>query len=33
LVTGSLLVPIVVHAVLDLRALVLLPEGFAAAEG
>ncbi|HET6181219.1 MAG TPA: CPBP family intramembrane glutamic endopeptidase [Candidatus Sulfotelmatobacter sp.] len=31
LVTGSLLVPIVVHAVLDLRVLVLLPEGFAAA--
>jgi hypothetical protein len=26
-----LLVPIVVHAVLDLRVLVLLPEGFAAA--
>ena len=32
LITGSLLVPMVVHAVVDLRALVLLPEGFAAAE-
>jgi len=31
LITGSLLVPMVVHAVVDLRALVLLPEGFAAA--
>jgi len=26
--TGSLLLPIVVHAVMDLRALALLPEGF-----
>ena len=32
LITGSLLVPMVVHAVVDLRALALLPEGFATAE-
>jgi membrane protease YdiL (CAAX protease family) len=32
LITGSLLVPMVVHAVVDLRALALLPKGFAAAE-
>lgn len=29
LVTGSLLIPIVVHAVMDLRILAMLPEGFA----
>ena len=28
LITGDLLVPMMVHAVLDLRALLLLPEGF-----
>lgn len=27
--TGSLLVPIVIHAVMDLRVLAMLPEGFA----
>lgn len=32
LITGSLLVPIVLHVVLDLRVLVMLPEGYAAAE-
>jgi CAAX protease family protein len=31
LATGSLLLPIVVHAVMDLRILAMLPEGFAAA--
>jgi len=33
LVTGNLLLPIVVHAVLDLRVLALLPEGFEKVEG
>ena len=33
LVTGSLLLPMVVHAVLDLRVLALLPEGFETVEG
>jgi hypothetical protein len=33
LVTGNLLLPIAVHAVLDLGALMMLPEGFASAEG
>jgi membrane protease YdiL (CAAX protease family) len=28
-VTGSLLIPIVVHAVMDLRVLAMLPVGFA----
>jgi len=32
LATGSLVVPIVVHAVMDLRVLAMLNEGFAAAE-
>lgn len=30
--TGSLLLPMVLHAALDLRALAMLPEGFATAE-
>ncbi len=30
--TGSLMVPMVMHAVLDLRILLMLPEGFAASE-
>jgi membrane protease YdiL (CAAX protease family) len=30
LATGNLLLPIVVHAVMDLRVLAMLPEGFAA---
>jgi membrane protease YdiL (CAAX protease family) len=29
LVTGSLAVPMMVHALLDLRVLLMLPEGFA----
>lgn len=33
LVTGSLMVPMIAHALLDLRILLMLPEGFAAAEG
>jgi len=33
LVTGNLLLPMVVHAVLDLRVLALLPEGFETVEG
>jgi uncharacterized protein len=32
LMTGSLMVPMVMHAVLDLRILLMLPEGFAASE-
>jgi membrane protease YdiL (CAAX protease family) len=28
LATGNLLLPIVVHAILDLRVLAMLPEGF-----
>jgi uncharacterized protein len=32
LMTGSLMVPMVMHAVLDLRILLTLPEGFAASE-
>lgn len=32
LMSGNLLLPIVVHAVMDLRALALLPEGFELAE-
>jgi len=32
LMTGNLLLPIVVHAVMDLRVLAMLPEGFATAE-
>ena len=32
LMSGSLMVPMVMHAVLDLRILLMLPEGFAASE-
>lgn len=32
LVTGSLLVPIIVHAVMDLRVLAMLPQGFETSE-
>jgi len=32
LVTGSLLLPMILHAILDLRVLAMLPEGFATAE-
>jgi membrane protease YdiL (CAAX protease family) len=32
LTTGNLVIPIVVHAVMDLRALAMLPEGFATVE-
>jgi len=32
IVTGSLLIPMILHAVLDLRVLVMLPEGFETVE-
>jgi len=31
IITGSLLLPMILHAVMDLRVLLMLPEGFAAA--